>query len=53
VVDSLKGGFSVAIIPYTYEHTNFKTLQVGDTVNLEFDVLGKYIKKIMDLYMPK
>ncbi len=53
VVDSPKGGFSVAIIPYTYEHTNFKTLQVGDTVNLEFDVLGKYIKKIMDLYMPK
>ncbi|MFY7787582.1 MAG: riboflavin synthase [Thermoflexibacteraceae bacterium] len=52
VVDSPKGSFSVAIIPYTYEHTNFKTLQVGDTINLEFDVLGKYIKKIMDLYMP-
>ncbi len=37
--------FSVAIIPYTYEHTNFKGLEIGDTVNLEFDILGKYIQK--------
>lgn len=42
--------FSVAIIPYTYEHTNFKTLKVGDTVNLEFDVIGKYIAKYMNIY---
>ncbi len=37
--------FSVAIIPYTYEHTNFKGLEIGDAVNLEFDILGKYIQK--------
>lgn len=43
VVDSGSGTFSVAIIPYTHEHTNFSTLKVGDTVNLEFDVIGKYV----------
>lgn len=37
--------FSVAIIPYTYEHTNLKQVNVGDTVNIEFDILGKYIQK--------
>lgn len=40
-------GFTVAIIPYTYEHTNFHRLRSGDTVNLEFDILGKYIQRIM------
>lgn len=44
VVDSDPTGFSVAIIPYTYEHTTFKTLQPGDRVNLEFDVIGKYVQ---------
>ena len=39
--------FRVAIIPYTYEHTNFHQLKPGDSVNLEFDVIGKYISKIM------
>ena len=43
VVDSEEGRFSVAIIPYTYEHTNFHTFQVGTRVNLEFDILGKYV----------
>ena len=43
VVNSQKGGFSVAVIPYTYEHTSFHTLKVGDKVNLEFDVIGKYV----------
>lgn len=43
VVDSRPDGFSVAIIPYTYEHTNFQYLTVGASVNLEFDVIGKYI----------
>ncbi len=43
VVHSGPGKFSVAIIPYTFEHTNFKTLQKGSLVNLEFDVVGKYI----------
>lgn len=43
VVDSTPNSFSVAIIPYTYEHTNFKNLQAGDTVNLEFDIIGKYL----------
>ncbi len=47
VVDSAPGFFSVAIIPYTYEHTTFKTLKNGDAVNLEFDILGKYIAALM------
>lgn len=47
VVDSKPDGFSVAIIPYTYEHTNFKHLKVGDAVNLEFDILGKYVARYM------
>ena len=47
VVDSRDDGFSVAIIPYTYAHTNFRQLAVGDQVNLEFDVIGKYLAKIM------
>ena len=46
VVNSENNRFSVAIIPYTYEHTNFKYYAVGTTVNLEFDVLGKYIQKL-------
>ena len=49
VVDSKKDSFSVAIIPYTYEHTNFSTFQKGSIVNLEFDVLGKYVSKLLDL----
>ncbi len=47
VVDCDDDGFSVAIIPYTYLHTNFKTLKKGDTVNLEFDVLGKYVVNLL------
>jgi riboflavin synthase len=46
VVDSKTNEFSVAIIPYTYEHTNFNKLIIGDSVNLEFDVVGKYIKRL-------
>jgi len=46
VVDSKENEFSVAIIPYTYEHTNFKTFQVGAKINLEFDVIGKYVAKL-------
>jgi riboflavin synthase len=49
VVDSEKGFFSVCIIPYTFEHTNFKDLKIGDHVNLEFDILGKYVAKWMSL----
>jgi riboflavin synthase len=44
------GRFSVAIIPYTYEHTNFHQLKVGDMVNLEFDIIGKYIARIIKGY---
>lgn len=44
------GRFSVAIIPYTYAHTNFHQLQVGDPVNLEFDIIGKYIQRITKGY---
>jgi riboflavin synthase len=47
VIDSAEQSFSVAIIPYTYEHTNFKTLKVGDAVNIEFDIVGKYIAKML------
>ncbi|APG60767.1 riboflavin synthase [Christiangramia salexigens] len=48
VVNSHKNDFSVAIIPYTYEHTTFKNLKAGDIVNLEFDVIGKYVKRISE-----
>lgn len=47
VVDSKDKTFSVCIIPYTHEHTNFHTLKVGDRVNLEFDILGKYVSKLL------
>lgn len=45
------GKFSVAIIPYTYEHTNFHQLQIGDLVNLEFDIVGKYIARMIKGYV--
>ena len=47
VVESGPSNFSVAIIPYTYEHTNFKSLNIGSTVNIEFDMIGKYITKLI------
>ena len=47
IVESMKNGFSVAIIPYTYENTNFKNIKIGDLVNIEFDMIGKYIHKII------
>jgi riboflavin synthase len=47
VVNSKDRSFEVAIIPYTYEHTNFHEFEVGTVVNLEFDIIGKYIAKIM------
>lgn len=47
VVDSEKGRFSVAIIPFTYEHTNFHTFKKGTKVNLEFDVIGKYAARLL------
>jgi riboflavin synthase len=47
VVDSQEKGFSVCIIPYTFESTNFKNLKTGDIVNLEFDIIGKYVAKWM------
>jgi riboflavin synthase len=46
VVNSKKNEFSVAIIPYTFEHTNFKNFKVGTKVNLEFDVIGKYVSRL-------
>jgi len=48
VVQSEIGRFSVHIIPFTIEHTNFGQLNVGDNVNLEFDIIGKYVKRLMD-----
>jgi len=49
VIESKKDQFSVAIIPYTYEHTNFKRFEIGTKVNLEFDVIGKYVTRLMSL----
>lgn len=51
VVNSKKNAFSVAIIPYTYEHTNFHRLKEGNVVNLEFDLIGKYIQRIRQVEM--
>jgi len=48
VVNSGVNTFDVAIIPFTMDHTNFGTMKVGDTVNLEFDVIGKYVAKLME-----
>ena len=50
VVDSTRNGFSVAIIPYTYEHTVFKNIDKDTVVNLEFDVIGKYVKRLTEAY---
>lgn len=47
VFDSLSHSFSVAIIPYTYEYTNMQHLKQGDTVNLEFDIIGKYVARLL------
>ena len=48
VVDSLQSMFSVAIIPYTYQHTNFGDFRVGSVVNLEFDIIGKYVARLLE-----
>ena len=47
VFNSKENNFSVAIIPYTWDNTNLKNVKIGDPVNLEFDILGKYIAKIL------
>lgn len=49
VCDSEPRSFRVAIIPYTFEHTNFRDIKVGDRVNLEFDIIGKYIARLAEL----
>jgi riboflavin synthase len=49
VVNSKANEFSVAIIPYTYEHTNFKHIKKGTVINLEFDVIGKYVSRLQQL----
>lgn len=45
--NSQDGAFTIAVIPYTYQHTNFHQLKPGDSVNLEFDIIGKYVKKLL------
>ena len=50
VIDSMSNGFKVAIIPYTYKHTSFQNLENGNAVNLEFDILGKYLTKMAKNY---
>lgn len=52
VVDSSRGFFTVAIIPYTLENTNFSQLKKGSKVNLEFDIIGKYISRYLAVRMP-
>ncbi len=52
VVDSGHGTFSVAIIPYTYEHTRFGDYRVGTPVNLEFDLIGKYVARLLEPHLP-
>jgi riboflavin synthase len=47
VVDPQPGEFSVAIIPYTFHHTNFNSLKIGDKVNIEFDIVGKYVAALV------
>lgn len=49
VVNSAKDEFSVFIIPYTYEHTNLHQVKVGDTINIEFDIIGKYVARLLNL----
>ena len=53
VCDSKESSFRVAIIPYTFEHTNFCRIGVGSVVNLEFDIVGKYIARLMRNYMKR
>ncbi len=48
VCNSQKNSFQVAIIPYTFEHTNFKTIEKGSVVNIEFDIIGKYLSRLME-----
>lgn len=50
VLNSKDDEFSVAIIPYTFEHTNFKNFIIGTKINLEFDVIGKYVSRLTNLY---
>jgi riboflavin synthase len=50
VINSENNKFSVAIIPYTYSHTNLQFLKIGSTVNLEFDVIGKYVARLIGKY---
>ena len=49
VCNSQPNSFQVAIIPYTYQHTNFHTFRVGSVVNIEFDIIGKYLSRMMEL----
>jgi len=53
IVDSGENFFSIAIIPFTYDNTNFHNFKSGTIVNLEFDVLGKYVSKLLQLYLDK
>jgi riboflavin synthase len=53
VVESTSCSFSVEIIPYTWEHTNLGKLKIGDKVNLEFDILGKYASRLMRVFAEK
>ena len=53
VVNSTEGSFQVEIIPYTYDNTNFHGIVKGSVVNIEFDIIGKYIARLMENYVKK
>lgn len=53
IIDPTLDHFRVAIIPYTWQHTTFRGLKVGDPVNLEFDIMGKYFARMIEVYRPK
>ncbi|MEE9438387.1 MAG: riboflavin synthase [Saprospiraceae bacterium] len=49
IVKPTNSEFKVAIIPYTYEHTNFQNIKVGDSINIEYDIIGKYVQRYMKI----
>ncbi|MCB0514426.1 MAG: riboflavin synthase [Chitinophagales bacterium] len=53
VADLQETSFSVAIIPYTFNHTNFSTVKIGEIVNVEFDIIGKYVEMLSEVYIKK
>jgi riboflavin synthase len=53
VVDVIDNTFSIAVIPYTFEHTNLQQVEIGDQINLEFDIIGKYVERMLHHRLPQ